>query len=169
MAGAAMLEVEGLSKHFGGLAAVDDLSFSVVEGETFGIAGPNGAGKTTLFDAITGLARASSGRIVFAGEEIQDRSSHAICQRGVARTFQIPAVFPEHTVLGNIALGDYFGRRSRRFFRGAEIPDGVFAASRGSRSTATRSSERAPPRRSWGSKTSWARSPGPCRCSTRSG
>ena len=65
MTNAAMLEVEGLSKHFGGLAAVDDLSFAVTDGETFGIAGPNGAGKTTLFDAITGLARATSGRIVF--------------------------------------------------------------------------------------------------------
>ena len=108
-----MLEVEGLSKHFGGLAAVDDLSFSVADHETFGIAGPNGAGKTTLFDAITGLARATSGRIVFQGQELQDHTSHAICHRGIARTFQIPAVFPEHTVLGNVALGAYFGRRSR--------------------------------------------------------
>ena len=108
-----MLEVEGLSKRFGGLAAVDDLSFSVVDGETFGIAGPNGAGKTTLFDAITGLAKATAGRIVFRGEELQDRSSHAICHRGIARTFQIPAVFPEHTVLGNIVVGAYFGPRSR--------------------------------------------------------
>jgi branched-chain amino acid transport system ATP-binding protein len=107
-----MLEVQGLSKYFGGLAAVDDLSFSVAEGETFGIAGPNGAGKTTLFDAITGLARATSGRIVFSGDEIQDRSSHLICHRGLARTFQIPAVFPEHTVLGNIVVGAYFGHRS---------------------------------------------------------
>jgi branched-chain amino acid transport system ATP-binding protein len=113
MTGTTMLEVESLSKRFGGLAAVDDLSFSVEEGETFGIAGPNGAGKTTLFDAITGLTRASAGRIVFAGDEIQDRSSHAICHRGVARTFQIPAVFPEHTVLGNSMVGAYFGRRSR--------------------------------------------------------
>ena len=108
-----MLEVEGLSKHFDGLAAVDDLSFSVADHETFGIAGPNGAGKTTLFDAITGLARATSGRIVFRGQELQGHTSHAICHRGIARTFQIPAVFPEHTVLGNIALGAYFGRRSR--------------------------------------------------------
>jgi len=113
MTGTTMLEVEGLSKRFGGLAAVDDLSFSVAEGETFGIAGPNGAGKTTLFDAITGLTRASAGRIVFAGDEIQARSSHAICHRGVARTFQIPAVFPEHTVLGNVMVGAYFGGRSR--------------------------------------------------------
>jgi branched-chain amino acid transport system ATP-binding protein len=109
--GRALLEVDGLSKRYGGLAAVDDLSFVVHEGEAFGIAGPNGAGKTTLFDTITGHARGSGGRIVFDGEPIQTRSSHAICQMGVARTFQIPAVFPEHTVLGNIVVGAYFGRR----------------------------------------------------------
>ena len=108
-----MLEVLGLSKRFGGLAAVDDLSFSVAADETFGIAGPNGAGKTTLFDVVTGLASATSGRITFRGEEVQDRSSHAICHLGIARTFQVPAVFPQHTVLGNIAVGSYFGGRSR--------------------------------------------------------
>ena len=108
-----MLEVQGLSKRFGGLAAVDDLSFSVAADETFGIAGPNGAGKTTLFDVITGLARTTSGRITFRGEEVHDRSSHAICHLGIARTFQVPSVFPQHTVLGNIAVGAYFGRRSR--------------------------------------------------------
>jgi branched-chain amino acid transport system ATP-binding protein len=112
-AGSPLLEVVGLTKRYGGLAAVDDLTFRVAPGETFGIAGPNGAGKTTLFDAITGHARANSGRIVFADQEIQERSSHAICHVGVARTFQIPAVFPEHTVLGNILVGAYFGRRPR--------------------------------------------------------
>ena len=111
--GATLLEVQGLTKRFGGLAAVDGLSFRVEPGEAFGIAGPNGAGKTTLFDTISGHARATEGRIVFAGQDIQERSSHAICQAGVARTFQIPAVFPEHTVLGNILVGAYFGRRSR--------------------------------------------------------
>lgn len=114
MSDAPLLEVAGLSKHFGGLAAVDDLSFVVREGDAFGIAGPNGAGKTTLFDTITAHARATQGRIVFAGEEIQGRSSHAICHAGVARTFQIPAVFPEHTVLANILIGSYFGHSGRR-------------------------------------------------------
>lgn len=113
VAGTALLEVVGLSKRYGGLAAVDDLSFRVSAGETFGIAGPNGAGKTTLFDTITGHARATRGRIVFRGEEIQERPSHAICHLGIARTFQIPAVFPEHTLFGNIVVGAYFGRRSR--------------------------------------------------------
>ena len=111
--GTALLEVVGLSKRYGGLAAVDDLSFRVAPGEAFGIAGPNGAGKTTLFDTISGHAGADTGRIVFRGVEIQERSSHAICHLGIARTFQIPAVFPEHTVLGNILVGAYFGRRSR--------------------------------------------------------
>jgi branched-chain amino acid transport system ATP-binding protein len=111
--GTALLEVAGLTKRYGGLAAVDDLSFRVAGGETLGIAGPNGAGKTTLFDAITGHARASSGHIVLDGEEIQGRSSHTICHLGIARTFQIPAVFPDHTVLGNVLLGGYFGRMSR--------------------------------------------------------
>ncbi len=112
MTEAALLEVEGVSKHFGGLAAVDDLSFAVAADETFGIAGPNGAGKTTLFDVDHRSRAGHRGAIVLAGEEIQGRSSHGICHRGVARTFQIPAVFPEHTVLGNIAVGAYFGRRS---------------------------------------------------------
>ena len=113
MEAGALLEVDGLSKHYGGLAAVDDLSFAVREGEAFGIAGPNGAGKTTLFDTITGHARATGGAIRFAGQEIQARTSHVICQAGIARTFQIPAVFPDHTVLANIVVGSYFGRTRR--------------------------------------------------------
>jgi branched-chain amino acid transport system ATP-binding protein len=111
--GTAELEVDRLTKRYGGLAAVDELSFRVGSRETFGIAGPNGAGKTTLFDAISGHVRASGGRVVFGGEEIQHRPPHAICHLGIARTFQVPVVFPEHTVLGNILLGAYFGRRSR--------------------------------------------------------
>jgi branched-chain amino acid transport system ATP-binding protein len=113
VAGTALLEVDGLSKRFGGLAAVDDLSFRVSAGETFGIAGPNGAGKTTLFDTISGHARATRGRIVFEGREIHERPPHEICHLGVARTFQVPAAFPDHTVLGNILVGAYFGRRPR--------------------------------------------------------
>ena len=133
MEAVALLEVDGLSKHYGGLAAVDDLSFTVREGEAFGIAGPNGAGKTTLFDTITGHARATGGAIRFAGQEIQTRTSHVICQAGIARTFQIPAVFPDHTVLANIVVGSYFGRTGRLLpgmrFDGASI-DGAREAAR---------------------------------------
>lgn len=131
-AGTAVLDVVDLTKRYGGLAAVDGLSFSVSGAETFGIAGPNGAGKTTLFDAISGHARASGGRVVFDGEEIQQHSSHVICHLGVARTFQVPAVFPEHTVLGNILVGAYFGRRPRLVpstrFDGDSVEQAVRAA-----------------------------------------
>jgi branched-chain amino acid transport system ATP-binding protein len=131
-AGTAVLDVVDLTKRYGGLAAVDGLSFNVSRGETFGIAGPNGAGKTTLFDAISGHVRANGGRIVFDGEEIQQRSSHEICHLGVARTFQVPAVFPEHTVLGNILVGAYFGRRPRLVpstrFDGDSVEQAVRAA-----------------------------------------
>jgi branched-chain amino acid transport system ATP-binding protein len=126
---AALLEVDRLSKHYGGLAAVDDLSFAVREGEAFGIAGPNGAGKTTLFDTITGHARSTGGAIRFDGQEIQTRTSHAICQAGIARTFQIPAVFPDHTVLGNIMVGSYFGQTGRRL-PGMRFDDASIARAR---------------------------------------
>ena len=112
---AAILEVEHLSKHFGALAAVDDLSFSVSQGEILGIAGPNGAGKTALFDVITGQSRATAGVIRFDGQQIQSLSANAICQLGIARTFQIAAILPSQTVLGTILAGLHFGK-SRHWF-----------------------------------------------------
>ena len=112
-----ILEVEHLSKHFGALAAVDDLSFSVSTGEVFGITGPNGAGKTALFDVITGQSRATSGVVRFMGEEVQRLTANRVCQLGIARTFQIAAVMPSQTVLGTIVAGLHFGRGSRRLAR----------------------------------------------------
>ncbi|HXF74236.1 MAG TPA: ABC transporter ATP-binding protein [Actinomycetota bacterium] len=124
--------MEQLSKRYGGLAAVDGLTFSVAEGETLGIAGPNGAGKTTLFDVISGHAAASSGRVRFMGREIQRMPAHAICALGIARTFQVTVAFPELTVLGNILVGAYFGRGRRRIglrFDRASIDRAIEAAS----------------------------------------
>ena len=114
-----ILEVEHLSKHFGALAAVNDLSFSVNGGETFGITGPNGAGKTALFDVIAGQSRATTGVVRLKGEEIQRLTSNRVCQRGIARTFQIAAVMPSQTVLGTILAGLHFGagRRGLAAFR----------------------------------------------------
>jgi branched-chain amino acid transport system ATP-binding protein len=109
----AILEVEHLQKNFGALAAVNDLSFMVNEGETLGIAGPNGAGKTALFDVITGQSRASGGVVRFKGEEIQNLTASAICQRGLARTFQIAGILPSQTVLGTILGALHFGRQRR--------------------------------------------------------
>ena len=114
----AILEVEHLSKHFGTLAAVDDLTFAVNEGETLGIAGPNGAGKTALFDVITGHLRSTGGLVRFKGQEIQTLTANAILSaRHRAEHFQIAAILPSQTVLGTILAGVHFGRGHRRFAR----------------------------------------------------
>jgi len=107
--GSALLEVRGVTKRYGGLTAVGDVSFSVNRGEIFGIAGPNGAGKTTLFDVITGMVRATKGEIVFDGTSITKASVHEICHRGITRTFQKPSVFDTETVMGNVVVGAHFG------------------------------------------------------------
>ncbi|MGV8969238.1 MAG: ABC transporter ATP-binding protein [Microbacteriaceae bacterium] len=104
-----MLEVSHLTKRYGGLVAVDDVSFAVEEGEILGIAGPNGAGKTTLFDAVTGMVPATSGLVRFRGNEIQGKSVTDICHRGLTRTFQHPSVFDTQTVLANAMIGSVFG------------------------------------------------------------
>jgi branched-chain amino acid transport system ATP-binding protein len=108
-----LLEVRDLSKHYGGLAAVRELSFSVARGQIFGIAGPNGAGKTTLFDTISGHTRATTGQVLLEGRRIEHLPAHTICQQGIARTYQIPAVFPGQTVLANAMVGSEFGHRPR--------------------------------------------------------
>lgn len=105
----ALLDVDGVVKTYGGLRAVDGLSFKVEDGEIFGIAGPNGAGKTTLFDVITGMVRSTSGVIRFDGTEVQHLTVHRICHSGIARTFQVPSVFDTQTVLANVVAGAHFG------------------------------------------------------------
>jgi branched-chain amino acid transport system ATP-binding protein len=104
-----------LSRFFGALAAVDDLSFAVRRGEIFGISGPNGAGKTTLFNLLSGHVPASRGTIRFAGREIQGMPPHRVCHLGIARTFQIPLVFGSGTVAENALVGAYFGKRPGAF------------------------------------------------------
>jgi branched-chain amino acid transport system ATP-binding protein len=108
---ASILECSGVTKSYGGLLAVNELSFSVESGEVFAIIGPNGAGKTTLFDVVSGLAPATRGTIVFGGEEIQNLRPHDVCQRGLARTFQTTVAFASQSVLENALVGSSFGRR----------------------------------------------------------
>ena len=105
-----ILEVNKISKHFGELAAVNDVSFEVERGEVFGIAGPNGAGKTTLFNIIAGRLR-GSGEIMFDGLEINGLRAHQICHRGIARTFQIPILFSTLTAYENVKVGAHFGSK----------------------------------------------------------
>jgi len=104
-----MLETQGLSKSFGKLAALSDVSFHVERGEIFGIAGPNGAGKSTLFNVITGNYAPTSGKVLFEGREITGFSPDAICHLGIGRTYQIPATFHSLTVRDNIRVGSTFG------------------------------------------------------------
>jgi len=99
-----LLEVENLTKTFGGLIAVKNVSFTVDEGEIIGIIGPNGAGKTTLFNIITGYLKADSGTIKFRGEKITRLSPHKIANKGLARTFQIVRPFRHLPTIANIMV-----------------------------------------------------------------
>jgi branched-chain amino acid transport system ATP-binding protein len=105
-----ILEGKKVTKHFGGLAAVQGVDFFINKGEVFGLIGPNGAGKTTLFNLISGALSLNSGEIRFKGERISGLKPHRICKMGVARTFQSVKVFPHMPVLGNVVLGSMFGK-----------------------------------------------------------
>ena len=104
---APLLEVRNLSKQFGGLWAVRGLDFSVQEGEILGLIGPNGAGKTTLFNLITGFYRPTAGEILFRGENIVGLKPHAVCHRGIVRTFQVVKPLGKMTVLENVMVGAF--------------------------------------------------------------
>jgi branched-chain amino acid transport system ATP-binding protein len=102
-----LLEVKNMSKNFGGLKAVNGLSFSVEAGEIFGQIGPNGAGKTTAFNLITGFYRPDEGEIWFKGENLVGLKAFHICQRGICRTFQLAKPFRDLTVLRNVMMGAF--------------------------------------------------------------
>jgi branched-chain amino acid transport system ATP-binding protein len=99
------LELSEVSLSFGGLLAVNDVSFGVMPGLVKAVIGPNGAGKTTLFNLITGFLSPQRGRIVFQGEEIQGQPAHSVASRGIGRTFQLVQLFDHMTVLENVMVG----------------------------------------------------------------
>ena len=105
------LVIKGLSKRFGGLRAVQDVSFSVKENETLALIGPNGAGKTTSFHLITGFHRADSGSVLAFGQEIVGLKPHDVCALGLARTFQVAKPFGAMTVLANVMTGAFLRDR----------------------------------------------------------
>jgi len=110
-----LLSLEHVTKRFGGVLAVDDVSLGVDTGQIAGLIGPNGAGKTTLFNLITRLYRPDSGEIAFDGESLLGTPPHRIVRRGIARTFQNVELFPTMTVLENVLVGSHArGERTAR-------------------------------------------------------
>jgi len=134
----ALLTVEHVTKTFGGVVAVDDVSLDVAEGEIAGLIGPNGAGKTTLFNLITRLYKPDEGEIAFDGESLLRTPPHRVVRRGIARTFQNVELFPSMTVLEHVLIGrharrgrsareliDYVGLSSLAQRPAAELPYGT--------------------------------------------
>jgi branched-chain amino acid transport system ATP-binding protein len=115
-----LLRVENLSKTFGALWAVKNVSFSVEEGEIVGLIGPNGSGKSTLFHLLTGLIKPNGGRTWYKGEEITKERPYKICERGMTRTFQLVRPFSDMTVLKNVMVGRAYGSEPARSMRQVE-------------------------------------------------
>jgi len=105
MAADLLLDARGVRKEFGGLVAVNDVDFSIPRASVMSLIGPNGAGKTTFFNMLTGLYRATSGAIVFDGQDVTDKPAHAITKLGVGRTFQNIRLFPQMTAIENVLVG----------------------------------------------------------------
>ena len=108
-----MLDGEGVTKYFGGLAAVSDVDFHIDQGEVVGLIGPNGAGKTTLFNLISAALVPKPGIIKFKGENITGKKPHQICRMGIARTFQTVKVFANIPAFQNVLVGSFFGTSAR--------------------------------------------------------
>ncbi|MDD3611498.1 MAG: ABC transporter ATP-binding protein [Eubacteriales bacterium] len=102
-----ILELNNVSKHFGGVAAVDNVSLSIEEGEIMGLIGPNGAGKTTLFNCIAGFHKPTQGKIKLEGHSITGKKPHYICKEGIGRTFQVVQPFGDLSVLENVMIGAF--------------------------------------------------------------
>jgi len=112
-----LLQVEGLTRRFGGLVAVNNASFGVAEGSITAVIGPNGAGKTTLFNMISGFMQPSEGKIMFAGESLLGLAAHQVAARGLVRTFQLVRPFPAMSIAENVRVGAHLRSKG-----------GVFAA-----------------------------------------
>ena len=107
-----VLELKNITKNFGGISALTDVSFTINEGEIFGLIGPNGAGKTTLFNVITNMFSPTSGEISFLGEKISGLKPHKITDKGICRTFQNIRLFSQMSVLENVLVGGHCRSKS---------------------------------------------------------
>ena len=115
-----LLEVKNLTKHFGGLAAVQGVNFAIGRGEIVSLIGPNGAGKTTIFNLLSGVYTPDQGEVRLDGEDLVGRRPFEICRRGMGRTFQIMQPFPHMTVLENVATSGLFGRAPKASMKKVE-------------------------------------------------
>jgi len=109
-----LLDVSHVSKYFGGLQVLIDVSFELNRGEILGLIGPNGAGKSTLFNVVAGVYRPNAGLVRFMGESLVGLKPHSVCRRGIARTFQLVRICPSMTVLQNVLVGAVYGRTGQR-------------------------------------------------------
>lgn len=110
-----ILEINNISKYFGGLRALNNVSVKLAQGEILGLIGPNGAGKTTLFNIIAGALQPNTGNVLFKGEDITKKRPDQRCHAGIARTFQIVQSFDSLNLVENVAVGSYFGKKSSEF------------------------------------------------------
>ncbi len=122
-----ILQVEDVSKRFGGLQALGNITFSLPEGQILGLIGPNGAGKTTLFNVINGVYKPEKGRVIFRGEDVTGRRTYDLAHMGLARTHQIVRPLNELTVRENVMVGACFGREDHHLRTAGEITDKVLA------------------------------------------
>lgn len=120
-----MLQVSGVSKRFGGLQALSNVTFDLPEGQIMGLIGPNGAGKTTLFNVINGVYSPDTGRVVFQGTDITGMKTYDVAHRGLARTHQIVRPLNELTVRDNVIVGACFGREGHSLGSAVQIADEV--------------------------------------------
>jgi branched-chain amino acid transport system ATP-binding protein len=118
-----ILQLQNISKRFGGLKAVDDVSFSINKGEIVGLIGPNGAGKTTLMNLISGTLKPDSGKVIFDGSDVTKKEAYERCHYGINRTYQIPRPFPDMTALLNVTVGVMCGKRRSDMCLGDALHD----------------------------------------------
>lgn len=121
--GEPILSINGVYKRFGGLMAVNDISFDLQAGQILGLMGPNGAGKTTLVNVVCGFYKPDSGRISFKGKDITRLPAHKICHSGIARTYQIPQPFSNLTVMQNVIVAAMYGRGISQSVAKREAPE----------------------------------------------
>lgn len=120
-----VLQIENLTIRFGGLVAVDDVSFAIEKGDLFGLIGPNGAGKTTVFNMITGVYKPTSGRVLFQGRDITGNAPNRIAAQGICRTFQNIRLFSSLTVLENAMVGAFLRHKTTLGSALAYLPSAV--------------------------------------------